>query len=402
MSWNPVLNLIKKIKNDMILQDGDLESSFEEWLKLLNDKEYNDFFESLQVNQKDEFILIRYGLDDISRGLWGNENSPYRECRSVVIDLKNEKLVTCGFRKFFNLNEVKENNLDKVQEKISQAKLFEVVDKLDGSMQNARWYNGEVFMNGSMALDESESWRLENGKSFLTESYVDMIKNNEELTFTFEYVSDKNPHVVIYDGKQEGLYLLGARDVTNGYQLTHKELSEIVEYTDVKIAQKENKSLDELLELMKKYKSNEKEGWVIRIDQHFIKIKCDDYVNMHRLLDKVSSENVIIRAIANGNFDDLYSKIPDGYRNRVDDTANKIYGFVKLIKRESKELYEKAPKESRKEFMIWVNDNVNKVLQPYVRNLYLGIEQSVLSKGKDGYKKMSEINYILHELGVEE
>lgn len=159
MSWNPVLNLIRKIKNDVTLQDGNIESSFEDWLKFLDNEEYNDFFESLQVNQKDEFILIRYGLDDISRGLWEDENSPYRECRSVVIDLKNEKLVTCGFRKFFNLNEVEENNLDKVQEKISQAKLFEVVDKLDGSMQNARWYNGEVFMNGSMALDESESWR---------------------------------------------------------------------------------------------------------------------------------------------------------------------------------------------------------------------------------------------------
>lgn len=229
-----------------------------------------------------------------------------------------------------------------------------------------------------------------------------MLKDNEELTFTFEYISDKNPHVVIYDEKQEGLYLLGARDVTNGYQLTHKELSEIVEeYSDVKLAQKENKSLDELLELMKKYKSNEKEGWVIRIDQHFIKIKCDDYVNMHRLLDKVSSENVIIRAIADGNFDDLYSKVPDGYKNRVDDIANKIYGFVKLIKRESKRLYEEAPKGNRKEFMIWVNNSVNRVLQPYVRNLYLGIEQSVLSKGKDGYKKMSEIDVILQKLGAE-
>src|SRR5699024_11681493 len=131
-----------------------------------------------------------------------------------------------------------------------------------------------------------------------------------------------------------------------GYHLTHKELLSIASsYPKVKIAQKENKSLGELLELMKEYSSDKKEGWVIRIDDHFVKIKCDDYVNMHRILDSVSSENVIIKAIADGEYDDLLSKVPDAYRERVEKTANEVFNIVDKVHKNVIKYYQEAPKE---------------------------------------------------------
>lgn len=399
MKWNPILRIVEAIKDEVVIHGGDTSAPFEEWLEFLDDYRFTKFFESLQVNQKGKFILVRYGIAELQRGMWEDENSPYREARSVVIDLEKMKLVTCGFRKFFNVNEVEENEVEKLQEKIKNAKVFEVVDKLDGSMQNARWYEGEVFFNGSMALDEEESWRVEKGKSLLVQDYHDMIKKHSNLTFVFEYVSEDNPHVVIYDEEDEGLYLLGARDVNTGYHLTHRELSNIVSsYPEVKIAQQENRALGELLELMKEYSSDEKEGWVIRIDDHFVKIKCDDYVNMHRVLDSVSSENVIIRAIADGEYDDLLSKVPDAYRDRVEKTADEIFNFVDKVSKNVVRYYHEAPKEDKKEFMIWVTNNVPKVIQGFVREKYLGKSRSVLTKGKIGHRKMSEIKELEEKL----
>lgn len=398
-NWNPVFSIVMDVKDEYNKRFNSNNTNLEHMVESLDDEEINEFFDCLQVNQVGSIALIRYGLAELQRGMWEDENSPYREARSIVIDIENEEIVTCGFRKFFNLDEVEENKLENVQKMIEESVLFEVANKLDGSMQNARWYNGEVFMNGSMALEDKESWRLVNGKSLLTNEYVKMIRDNEHLTFTFEYVSNENPHVVMYDDEDEGLYVLGARDVRTGYQLTHGELSVIVEaYEGIKMAQLESRTLDEMLELMREYKSNEKEGWVIRIDDHLIKIKCDDYVKMHRILDEVASENVIIRAIHDDYWDDMYSKVPEGYKERVDKTADKVYDYLELVDRVANSYVGRAPKSSRKTFMLWSKDNVPKYLLSHVTNIYLDKPKRYLRSRSGRYLKMKEIDSLTEEL----
>lgn len=389
-SWNPILNIVLNVKREYQSSFNDNETNFETWLKKNGNEDKNNFFECLQMNQFNEFLLIRYGIAEMQRSMWTNQNSPYREARSVVIDLEKGELVTCGFRKFFNLNEVEENMLDLVSEKIKHAKVFEVADKLDGSMQNARWYNGDVFMTGSMALDENESWRLANGKSLITEDYKNMLKDNDHLTFTFEYISDKNPHVVAYQEDQEGLYLIGVRDVNNGYQYTYQEFLELSKkYRGVKVVVVENKDLDELLKLMKIEPADEKEGWIINIDNHLIKLKCDDYVNIHRILDRVASVNVVIESIADDYYDDLLSKVPENYRDRVMKISNKIFDYTNTVNHLIFKYFNQAPKVDKKEFMIWVNENVPNQVQPYVRNKYLGKPYNLLKQGENGYKRMN-------------
>lgn len=388
--WNPIFNLIIKIKDDYNEKFKDNDLKFEKWLEKLKNPEYNNFFDCLQVEQSDEFILIRYGIAEMQKSMWTDKNSPYRECRSVVVDLKKEELVVCGFRKFFNLNEVEENMLDGVIESIKEAKVFEVTDKLDGSMQNARWYNDGIFFSGSMSLDENESWRLKNGKSLLVEDYQTMLKDNSNLTFTFEYVSDKNPHVVAYTGEQEGLYLIGARNILTGYQLSYEEVRRIAkQYKQVKVVAMEDKPLDELLDLMKSLPSNKKEGWVLNIDGHLVKIKCDDYVSVHRILDRVSSVNVVIEAIANESYDDLISKVPQFYRNRVESISERVFEYTYTLNKLINKYYRQAPKKDKKEFMIWVSNNAPKQIQSYLRCKYLKQDYNLLKVGKNGYKKMS-------------
>lgn len=389
--WNPVLELVIRVKKDYKEKFGLNTYDFEEWLERLNNDEYNSIFKGLQVNQEDKIILIRYGIADIQSGLWEDKNSIYRECRSVVIDLEEECLVLTPFRKFFNLNEVEENKLENIEKEIEKAKTFEITNKLDGSMQVARYYKDNIFMSGSMAINKENSWRLQDGYSKLTNHHKFMIKQNPNLTFIFEYISLNDAHVVLYEKKKEGLYLIGIRDVKTGYQYSYKEIEDFSIRYAVPMAKIENYTLDEILSLCKTIKANNKEGWVMNIDGHMLKIKCDDYVQLHRLLDKLSSVNVIIENIAEGKFDDMISKVPNLYKNRVLSIANKISGYVNKTMLEIDKIYNLAPKENKKEFMLWVNQNCSSDIKKYVREKYLGREFNVLKKGVAGYKKLKDL-----------
>lgn len=391
-SWNPVLNLVIKIKRDYIETFGKLDTyNFEGWLNKLNKKEYNDVFECLQINQDGQIILIRYGLAEMQEGMWTDPNSIYRECRSIVIDLEKEQLVLTPFRKFFNLNEVEENKIETVINKINHAKVVEVADKLDGSMHSARWYNDDVFYTGSMAINKKDSWRLQDGYSMLTNNHMNMFRENDNLTFTFEYISLQDAHVVMYKKSEEGLYLIGVRDVITGKQLYYSEVQELAFRYNIEAVKLENKTLEQILEEMKVHKSHEKEGWILNIDGHFIKIKCDDYVHIHRILDKLSSVNVIIQAVAEENYDDLISKVPEIYRDRINKIARLIMDYVKNTNKEVKRIYNVAPKENKKEFMIWVDKNAPKEIKAYIRNLYLNKPYNLLKRRHEGYKRLKEL-----------
>lgn len=282
-NWNPVFNLVMQIKSDYSEKFSSIDTiKFEDWLSRLSNKEYNNIFCHLKVKQYNNFILIRYGMDEMHESMWTNPESVYRECRSVVIDVVNEQLVLTPFRKFFNLNEVEENKLEKILSEIESAKSIEITDKLDGSMQNARYYDGDIFLSGSMALDRNSSWRLEDGYSKLTESHKMMISENPDFTFIFEYISIKDAHVVNYLPEQEGMYLIGMRNVFTGKQLSYKELQGYASMYGVPMTKIEKRCFEEIIQDVKRLKSSEKEGWVLNIDGHIIKLKCDDYVELHK------------------------------------------------------------------------------------------------------------------------
>ena len=99
-NWNPVFNIVMNIKKDYINKFNDNNMNFKTWLEKLNKEEYNNIFSCLQLNQDGNILLIRYGLDEMQKGMWDNPNSIYRECRSIVIDLENEELVLSTLLRF--------------------------------------------------------------------------------------------------------------------------------------------------------------------------------------------------------------------------------------------------------------------------------------------------------------
>ena len=272
MSWNVVLNKFLEIKNAVIETGADLwkydkekETCLDYWVSLLDNKEYTGLIHYLELNEHGDYLLLRYGnYSDVFSGeeevtfdsFWDLYDGFYRECRSVVIDVKNDCLVLTPFRKFRNLNEGDETSYERVSERIKCASCVEFSNKLDGSMQTARFYNGEIVMSGSQSLDKNHSWRLEDGFRMLMDNsgYQKMLKENADKTFIFEYISQRDAHVVKYD--MEGLFLIGIRDVTDGKESSYKEVLEYAgKYNILATEVYKDKTLDEILKELDSKKS---------------------------------------------------------------------------------------------------------------------------------------------------
>ncbi len=420
-TWNPVYNMVIEVKRLYMNKFNSIDyepycftdengfkkelTCLEKWINDLAIQSYIDLISALEINQLGSMHLIRYGRygdvfsgenDVTNENFWDLYDGFYRECRSIVIDVKAEEIVLSPFKKFRNLNEGEENNIDAITKKIAQAKCIEITNKLDGSMQSGRYYDNRIIMSGSQSLDMNNSWRLQNGYSILTSQshYVKMLKENPDFTFIFEYISLKDAHVVNYKKEEEGLYLLGVRNVYTGTQLSYKEVKDFADKHQVKMTQIFDKTFDEVMEDTKKYKSQEMEGFVINIDGHLVKIKCDDYVQIHRILSNISSINLIIKHIANNTFDDLISKVPESYKWRVMKVANLIFDYIEKTENAVTKYFILAPKDNKKDFMIWIDNNVPNDIKGYVRCKYLERDFDYIKGGSiksPSYKKLKDM-----------
>ena len=420
MSWNVVLNKFVEIKQKFIdtfgkdelwkYKEGDMFSNcIDYWVAKLNIPEYISLTQPLQINEYNDMVLIRYGrFSDVFGGeseyefadFWDMYDGFYMECRSVVINIVDNELVLTPFRKFRNINECEENSEANVAKRIRKAKCVEFTNKLDGSMQSARWYRNHLVMSGSQALDASASFRLEDGYTMVSKdaNCIEMLKKYPNYTAIFEYISLKDAHVVHYTKEQEGMYLIGMRNVNTGVELPYSDVIAIANAYNLRTTEAYNKTLNEVMSSLDEKKSDEAEGFVLNIDGYKVKIKYNDYVNMHGILSAMSSINLIIHSIADDNWDDFLAKVPDAYKDRAYEVSNKVFEFVRKKELIVNEWYQKLLAnnyETRKDSMIWIDANVPKSLRGYVRAKYLGMECNYLKNGNGRYIMMKEIDAFL-------
>ena len=406
MSWNPVLNKFIEIKeaaaatgHNLWDYDADSMTCIEYWANLSGRKEYADILSCLAIGEYRDFIQIGYGnYSDVIHGeedvtmdsFWDLYDGFFRECRAVVINIKRDELVLTPFRKFRNLNEGEETSYENVRRRIESARCVEFSNKLDGSMQAARFYRGEIVMVGSQSLDRANSWRLADGYRMLMadEGYSRMLRDNPDITFIFEYISKRDAHVVKYD--TEGLYLIGARNVLDGREASYAEVLAYATEYNLPTTEVYDKTLDEVVSELDAKTSDQAEGFVLNIDGFKVKIKYNDYVHMHGMFSARSSVNLIIRSIADNNFDDMIAKIPSAYRGRVMKIAQAVFDYKRKVTDEINVAFAQAPQDDEKTFMIWVTENVDRSIQGYVRNKYLGKPYNVLKKG-ERYLKLKEM-----------
>lgn len=424
MNWNPVLNKFIEIKNEYkrrfgyityYYKDGctdESETCLERWISELNGiepfnqySEYEDILSCLELNQYDNMLLFRYGRysniydgeeEASGEGLWDRYNGFYRECRSIVIDIENDCIILCPFKKFFNINETEETSIESITTLINNAKTVEFSDKLDGSMQSARWYNNEIIMAGSQAINPDNSWRLTDGYRMINvlPGYKDMLTKYPEYTFVFEYISLKDAHVVKYKKQQEGLYLTGIRNIETGEEYDYNTVIGLADAFGIPTTKIFNKTINQVMEELDSKSSDEAEGFVINIDGYKVKLKYNDYVHIHKALSKLSSINLIIRNIADNSYDDLLAKLPMAYHDQVKKVATIVVDYINKTESEVKSYFDKAPKEDKREFMIYISENAPKEYQGYCREMYFGHQINVIKSGNEKcphYKRLKDM-----------
>lgn len=393
-------------------------SCLERWLDKIEVPFYTEIFSNLKVVQLDEFVLIKYKRYDelFDKGddgeyhnankylnFWDLYNGIYQECRGVVIDLENECYALLPFDKFFNINEVKSTAEDLIRDHIIHASCVEFSDKMDGSMQSARWYNGKLLMAGSGSLDKENSIQLAIGYKMVesAENYIQMLKDYPGFTFIFELIHQSDAHVVEYTKEQEGEYLIGMRNMRNGNLLPYHDLMEVARKYNVKTTQVFDTSLDEVMDSLDTKKSNEKEGFVVYIDGYLLKIKYNDYVLVHKVLSKFGSINATLDAMRNNTLDDLRSKLPTVYKKRVEKVAYIVYGYIGKRKKEYEKWLNIVKDMPEPQNYIFINKEVQMPMKGWLMGkVKYGREPNFLEMSNGRKLKLKDMGVAVEDYGL--
>lgn len=232
-----------------------------------------------------------------------NWNDITIRCRGLIMD-ENSNIVANPFPKFFNLGE-QGITIDTLPQELPQ-----ITEKLDGSLGISYRYNDSqigIATRGSFS-SEMAIWATE----WMQEKGFSVADFKENHTYLFEILYHENKIVVDYD--REELVLLAVRNIKTGEELNHFEEAERLGITPVK---QFNFTLSEAIERLQSLRGTEQEGFVVKYSNGLrIKLKCEDYVKIHRALSSFSKKHVI-EAMVENRIENFISALPDEIFNEA-------------------------------------------------------------------------------------
>lgn len=419
ISWNPVLNKFVEIKQAFVEKYGEWhlweydheeETCLQYWVKMLGREDYADLIFPLKMNEYDGKLNLHYGSPEMlysnydMTGFWDKYDGFYRECRGVVLDIRNDKLLLTPFKKFMNMNECEENSLENILQEIEHADIIEISEKLDGSMISGRCVNNVFLLASSSQVDPEKCVQLSESYNLLTDNHRQAMAYNPNWTFVYELIApDVDPHIVDYSSKEKGLYLIGIRDVVTGIELPYYVVKEVASMFHLPVTHCEYGSVikfHQLINSLGTKKSDEAEGFVINVDGHRFKLKYDDYCLMHRAMASLSGSS-ILEVIAENRYDDFYAKVPPAFKPRCDAIAKQIITYDRLVCEEVGLVAETVKYLPVKEAMIWIDNHTSKPVTGLAKCQYLGRPWNPLGtkRGEQyvGRPKMTDIDRYLEQ-----
>lgn len=280
-------------------------------------------------------------------------------CRGLITDVDGN-VVARPFDKFFNWLE---NN------RRTDSHMVNVTEKMDGSLGILYRHNGKyrIATRGSFT-GEQAIWATE----FVNNHYsIEGSPTLKDWTLLFEIIYPENRIVVDY-GNFSDLVLLAARNIETGEYLPYPELTRLADAHNFPLVKTYAfNDIGEILEQMGTLPASN-EGYVVEFGNgERFKFKGDAYLTIHRIVTGLSFKRVL-EAVQTGRYDELVQQIPDEFmdvvrvwKKEIDVTVNQIIQSVELH-------YHDAPKESQKEFALWVQSNVPKYLHSYMFSQKLG------------------------------
>lgn len=229
-------------------------------------------------------------------------------CRGLILDAHNFNVIAFGLPKFFNLGESNARPID-----WSTAR---VQEKLDGSMVQRFWNPY------TQSFQFSTRYQLPR----------DMAKNDVTPGVTWESLVlkafDNSPHLLLDSQPSFETWVLEVMTPLNRVVIPHKSYSaklltirDLRDMQEVPFQDEDSKigprsfafkSEEETVEFAKTLDGSSQEGFVV-VDANFnrVKVKGQQYVQLHRLKDGVNSVGAIINLAKNNDFEEVIVNFPE-------------------------------------------------------------------------------------------
>lgn len=255
-------------------------------------------------------------------------------------------IVSFPFMRFFNYEETEAAPVD-----FSNA---EMIEKLDGTMVGVffpnelsppTWHTRRMI--SSWIPDSDLVIRGFDRKSEykfipIIGEYVKNLTFDNDIdhnyTYVFEFIHDASKVLTQYSEDQYGLYLIGARNTAHMFkdykELTEEQLDKVAKRIGAKRPRRwhvgnDHEKIQEILEKEAELIPNF-EGAVFRDAQgERVKVKREDYVKLHHLLDQLSYKR-LIPIILQGEGEEIIAYFPHA-RELVDNFKASLDNFVESI-----------------------------------------------------------------------
>ena len=237
-------------------------------------------FISKRKHPKYDLYIYKYTAKAASMRMW---NEATMLCRGLVLD-SEYNVIAWPMRKFFNFEELEFEDAMK----IFSAK-HQVFEKVDGSLGILIKYNDEYFIASQGSFESKQAvWATK----LLNEKYLDKVKtlNTDDFTYLFEIVYPNNRIVVDY-GDFEDLIFLAIVDKKTGVDIMLPDfIEEEMKPFPCATRYKEYENVDPME--MKNLNWKNKEGFVIHSKEGRLKLKFENYIDLHRNVCGLNSKRV--------------------------------------------------------------------------------------------------------------
>lgn len=263
--------------------------------------------------------------------LWGLR----RQCRGLIFDLDGN-VIGPGFEKFFNVNEREET----LVENIDWAAPHVILDKLDGSMCRPVFFSQEGWtmctkMGPTSVANNAERWARNHAN--YDRFFWDL--HNHGLTPLLEWCSRQNP--IVIDHPVDRLVLTAVRDNPTGGYLTYTQLQELAGEYGLDLVRQFEGSVESMQSLMDHTRDLQNaEGYVVRwLDGHMVKIKGEQYCQIHRAKEGILRENAVIEMILDEKLDDVKAFLLLDDRAALEEYESRFWQGVHVTAAEWQRVY---------------------------------------------------------------
>lgn len=245
--------------------------------KLIVDGVYNSYSNPNKQPHKEGFQIFKYGKMVHFERLWDKE--PLLEkTRGIVFDIGGQ-IIVHPFDKLYNYEEYNSGKHLTTNSKIR------AVEKLNGFLGciTKHPYRNDLLFTTTGNLDNEFTGYI---KSFVTPELkmrlLSFFASQGNQTLMFEVIHPEDPHIIQYETKDHGLWLIGARGLNENDKIKSEiELDKIANILSLRRPQHFTCNFGDLLKKLEKCEIEGYMVWEIKDDgseQPIMKIKSDYYL----------------------------------------------------------------------------------------------------------------------------